>query len=491
MYTNAKVMYLRLFVGVLFIIAASVILTGCSSETYNGDSNNSTTATNDACYISSCYFGNLRIPHVVKASDGVTDSTYYTTYVPDNKYLTIDQKLLFVQNRDSVAKNTDLSKVPMYILFTGSHIEWRKSDTFEEDEWTTFNSGDSLDLRAPLLMRVSAVNGDTRVYTLKVNIHLQDGNELVWNIMPTHTGLSGTNPMRMATTPDGVIALVNDRGNIVAYTHRATNTGQWTIQSCPSLPDKTDVMTLVNSSDALYVNTTDGNIYKSTDGIQWSQVGTLEGARLLGTSEYLLYALKNGTVFSARLDQPSWNTADWLENELDDLQDLLPCENLAFVHYAQNVAQHRAVLMGYTPDDDNHLPMDAIVWSKAWSHFDNEGKEQLIHNENDEEWMMYSRTWDDLWQMPMLKNLQLVYYNDKLMAIGGENPYNPGKSLEGIYESEDNGLTWRITGNINLPANLGTGNSICWIVDNDNFLWLAVDGKIYRGRLNKLGFDRQ
>ena len=120
MYTNAKVMYLRLFVGVLFIIAASVILTGCSSETYNGDSNNSTTATNDACYISSCYFGNLRIPHVVKASDGVTDSTYYTTYVPDNKYLTIDQKLLFVQNRDSVAKNTDLSKVPMYILFTGS-----------------------------------------------------------------------------------------------------------------------------------------------------------------------------------------------------------------------------------------------------------------------------------------------------------------------------------------------------------------------------------
>ena len=250
-------------------------------------------------------------------------------------------------------------------------------------------------------------------------------------------------------------------------------------------------MTLVASEDALYVNTTDGYIYKSADGIQWSLVGTMDGIRLLGTSQYFLYAMRNGSVLSARLDLPDWNTEDWIENALDDLRDLLPCENLAFVHYAQNVAQHRAVLMGYTPDDDNHFPMDAIVWSKAWSHFDNEGKEQLIHNESGEEWMMYSRTWDDLWQMPMLKNLQVVYYDDKLMAIGGENPYNPGKCLEGIYESEDNGLTWRITGNINLPGNLGTGNSICWIVDNDNFLWLAVDGKIYRGRLNKLGFDRQ
>lgn len=491
MYTNAKVMYLRLLVGALFIMSTSVIWTGCSTDYYSADEDESTTASNDACYISTCYFGNLRIPHVVKASDGVTDSTYYTTYVPDNKYLTIDQRALLVQNRDSVAKNTDLSKVPMYILYTGSYIEWRKRDTFEEDEWTAFNSGDSLDLREPLYMRVTAVNGAKRTYTVKVNMHLQDGEELVWNEIPSHTGLSGIYPMRMAATPGGVIALVNDNGSIVAYTHQASNAGEWTIQSCPSLPDKTDVMTLVGSENALFVNTTDGNIYKSTDGVQWALAGTLEGIRLLGTSQYLLYGLRNGSVVSACLDLSDWNPEDWTENGLDDLKDLLPCENMAFVHYAQNEAQHRTILMGYTPDDDNHFPMDAIVWSKAWSHFDNEGKEQLIHNESAGEWMMYSRTWDDLWQMPMLENLQAVYYNGKLMAIGGENPYNPGKCLDGIYESEDNGLTWRITGSINLPGNLGTGNSICWIVDNDNFLWLAVDGKVYRGRLNKLGFDRQ
>lgn len=488
MYTNAKAMIFKLLTGALSIACIAAMLESCSASTYNDGNGNSekTTASNDACYISSCYFSNLRIPHVVKASDGVTDSTYYTTYVPNNRFLAIDQRTMTIQNRDSVSKGTDLSKVPLTILYTGSYIQWRKTDTFEEDEWTMFNSGDSLDLRLPLLMRVTAVNGSTRTYTIKVNMHKQDGNELSWNEIPSHAGLSGNNPTRMAATRDGVIALVNDGGSIVAYTHGASNTGEWTVQSCPSLPGNTDVMTLTGSQDALYVNTADGQIYTSTDGIQWSLVDTRQGVRLLGTSDNFLYALRNGAIESTRLDQSAWG---WDTETLDDLKDLVPCENMAFVHYGQNIAQDRTILMGYTADDDNHFPLDAIVWSKAWSHFSSDGREQLISNEKGENWMMYSRTWDDLWQMPMLKNIQMVYYNDKLMAIGGENPYT-GKCLEGIYESEDNGLTWRITGNINLPGNLGDGNSICWIIDNDDFLWLAVDGKIFRGRLNSMGFER-
>lgn len=485
MYTNAKAKIFRLLTELLSITCIIAIPASCSTGS-NEDEDDPKTSNDDACYISSCYFSNLRIPHVVKASDGVTDSTYYTTYVPFNKYMTIDQRTLTIQNRDSVSRGTDLSKVPLVIQYTGSFIEWRKTDAFDDDEWTTFNSGDSLDLRKPLRMKITAMNGHSRIYTITVNMHEQDGDELSWNKMPVPAGLSGSKPMRMAATKNGVVALVNDGGSIAVYTHGLSNTGEWVMQSCPSLPDKTDVMTLVEGLDALYVNTTDGQIYISTDGIQWSLVDTREGVRLLGTSEYFLYALRNGNLESTRTDQSAW---EWNTESLDDRKDLVPCEDIAFVHYEQNFAQHRAVLIGYSPDEDNHFPMDAIVWSKAWSHFSSEGKAQLIVNEKGENWMMYSRTWDDLWQMPMLENMQVVSYDDKLMAIGGKNPYTE-ESLEGVYVSSDNGLTWRITGEINLPEDLGDGNSICWIVDNDDFLWLAVDGKIFRGRLNRLGFKR-
>lgn len=105
--------------------------------------------------------------------------------------------------------------------------------------------------------------------------------------------------------------------------------------------------------------------------------------------------------------------------------------------------------------------------------------------------MYYGNNWNSNVAMPALTQMNLLYYDNKLMALGGDSKSGSFKALERFFVSEDNGLTWQRQQNIIPPMDMqGTDGYITGTVDKNNFIWLIAGNKVYRGRINRLGFAR-
>jgi hypothetical protein len=84
-----------------------------------------------------------------------------------------------------------------------------------------------------------------------------------------------------------------------------------------------------------------------------------------------------------------------------------------------------------------------------------------------------------------------MFYDNMLMIAGGKSKDGEIDALERFYVSQDNGLTWWRLHTIIPPADLhGAEGYIASTVDGNNFIWLIARGKVYRGRLNRLGYER-
>ena len=124
----------------------------------------------------------------------------------------------------------------------------------------------------------------------------------------------------------------------------------------------------------------------------------------------------------------------------------------------------------------------AVVWSKCWMDFE---------DEDSKGWMFYTRNWDNTQQMPMLTHLNLMHYDNMLMMAGGKSYDGKIEALERFYISQDNGLTWwRHQAFMPPTEQLGAEGHIAATVDKNNFIWVMAGGKVFRGRLNRLGFAR-
>lgn len=454
------------------LVAMTVLLTAsCMSAGDDGDD----IVKGNACYISSVKFNTMRRQVTAKASDGVTDSTYYTTYTTSQWIFTIDHRNLTVENRDSLPYGTDLSKCVMALSYTGAIAYYRSSDAWDDDPWNAYTGTDSIDLRKPLYIRVLATDNTERRYVLRVNVHTMHGDSLRWVAANSEPALSGAYPMKAVGWDGKVAVMANDGDAVLWLTHEAGNMGDWTRQ-VTDLPTGIDVASLAYEAGGkrLYVNTGDGALYASSDGVAWILLCQREGLRLAGVSPGYIYIMENGTMYSA-----SPEDLDWKEECLDDDAALLPDREVAFLTYSDRGGVSRMLLAGNRSVAEDTT---AVVWSKSWTGFEKEDAET---------WMHYNRTWDNTAQMPMLEQCNVVYYDDKLVAIAGNSRDGKVKAMEHFFISEDNGLTWWKWQDILPPSDLaGVEGYVASAVDDNKFLWLLAGGKVYRGRINRLGFAR-
>ena len=96
--------------------------------------------------------------------------------------------------------------------------------------------------------------------------------------------------------------------------------------------------------------------------------------------------------------------------------------------------------------------------------------------------------------------MSLIRYNEMLYAFGGAGQHQGAiEAFSTFYQSKDNGITWTTANKkMTFPEEFGTlyeqakGNYSC-IVDNQQFIWImwSQTGEVWRGRINKLGFDKQ
>lgn len=481
MYTKKKNLLPKAFFSVLWALLVPIFMTSCMSDS------ESTVVESNSCYVSGVSFSTFRGKFTTKTSDGLNDSTYYVTYSGTGYVFAINQKETSqsrpsIENRDSLPSNTDLSRVVMTLTYNGAVAYHRAADAWEDDPWVMYNSTDSIDLRQPRHIRVVATDNTERIYTLKVNVHKVDADSLKWNSVAADPALDGTHPVKAVAWNGRMGVLLSQDDALWWMTHACANDGTWEKQAT-NLPSGTDIRSLCKSSSELYVGAEDGTLFSSADGVSWSEVDSKEGLRLAGVSGDRLYAIFDGTIHSTAL-----NNVEWQTEVLDEDDSLLPDEEMAMLVYPQTESLTRMILLGNRKDADAADGQEeikdttAVVWSKSWLDFEEESTET---------WMHYTRGWENTQALPKLTQINLMRYDGMLVVAAGKSADGKIEALDKFFVSRDNGLTWWQYATILPPAEVkGAAGCLTAAVDEDNYLWIIAGGKVYRGRINRLGFEQ-
>lgn len=434
------------------------------------------TVLDNYCYISSVTLGTIK--RAIHTTDSIgNDSIYYTTFTASSYRMTVDQRTRTIENRDSILYGAVASSVLTTITYEGATLHWRPADE-PDTEWTLYDSSDSLDLRKPLHLLVYANDAQSyRLYTLKLNIHQQEGDSLYWNHVDEETIVFADMSEMRATMNEGVLKVLGQTpdGIQVATRSGIASTGEWTLATT-NLPETTIVSTLHQLGDNLYVSSSEGTIYTSKDAITWNQFGqSIPSLTLVAVSANSYYALIEGVLYS------SPNAIDWTMESLDSSSEYLPGSLIYSRVYDQDNGNHRILICG---NRDVETDTTAVVWSKVW--YDDMKEEGT-------EWTYYTQTPENPYACPRLQYLTIIPYDDRMIAIGG-GPVKGGshKAMDHLYISNDHGVTWKADSELHLPYELlGVSGPLTATVDDNNFIWIIANQQVWRGRLNRLGFVRQ
>ena len=429
------------------------------------------------CYISSVSLGTVKRISFLTTSAGM-DSIVTTSYSPTGFTMSIDQKALTIENHDSLPVHTLLTKVLTTVAFEGI-LTWRKAEPKEDADtaWTAYSNKDSLDLTEPVLLRVTSDTGkSSRTYTLKVNVHQQNGDSTTWNNLGEVAVLEGMGERKAFVWNDKLMVLGQADGSLKCAQHALATTGEWSSTSASGAEEAIPT-TLQQKGNALFISNAKGEVLTSTDAINWTKtsMSAQEGLKLIGASDDYLYALCNQKLLRSNGDA-------WEEETLDNESANLPTQLLNSVFYTLTNGNRRLVLVGSRNDSDT----EATVWAKGW------GKDK----EEETEWVYYTPNNSDKYHCPALHDLCIVPYDKGLQALGGKSRDGKLTALERILHSQDHGISWKtyedncMKVDDKLKAAARQSQHITAAVDSDNFLWIVLDKQVWCGRINRLGFER-
>jgi hypothetical protein len=443
----------------------------------------------DICYISSVTLGVVKRAVPTKLTDGrdtLINSSYNASFFP----MTINQREMTIENRDSLLLGSRLNAVLVNIGFKGGVVAYRDADADSTEEWTKYAANDSMNLTKPLQLYVLSEDGHSkRIYTLKVNVHQQEGDSVNWvrldSIGPFGASADKIMPvppvaMRSVILDGQLVVLAKNAENSVITARRSDNTasGTWTL-SPSGLPANADVESLRQQDNNLYISTTDGTIYTSTDARQWTELTPAQaGLKVAAVTKNWLYALTADGLWRTSRTQPG----EWQKEALDDEVGNLPSLSLNSRFYELENGNSCLQLVGVV---DGSADKNAVVWSKMW---DDEEEEATA------EWIFFAPAPDNKFLCPALQHLSVFNYDGRGIALGGASIEGRGSHapLDAMLVSNDQGVTWKTDGSLHLPAGLlADDGPVTALADEEHFIWIVTQNEVWRGRLNKLGFARQ
>lgn len=337
-----------------FIMATAVfMLSSCLS-----DDDEDNTVYYDDTAISAFTLGNMAYQHHTTASDGVTDSIYYTTLNGSSYKFNIDQANALVYNTDSLPFGAITSHVLATIsaVNSGTPILNLHSST-GSDSLAYYSSTDSIDFTNPVRVRIYNMRATAyREYTIKVNVHKETPEAFSWN-ENTVNGLETVTGRRIYTAQNGNTYLLGKRdGKTVIY--QKTDAG-WTEQNWETEPDFVE----------------------------------------LGATSRNAYLLRNDSIL--RKDVYG---STWVKDSLDDDADKLPNADANLIVKASKVNEgaYNLILIG-------NRDGKTVVWSKV---------EEADNATNP--WAFYTSDTYNRKTLPYLANLRAVAYDDGILATGGD-----------------------------------------------------------------------
>ena len=456
------------------LVAAILMMASCAG------SSNETTLYSDAV-ITAFSLGNLNKYTTTENDDGTTKLTK-TTYKGSGYKFIIDQINREIYNNDSLPVGTDAEHILCYISTVNNGVALFK-DLEEENTYYYYSSSDSIDFSTPRTVRVMSSDSQGYTdYTIKVNIHKEDGDQFVWNKLESSTELKSMKGLK-------------------ALYHYSTNT----IYLFGDLEDKTQVFRIKDDNTLEPIATSmdfssnawknvvtmfgffflydQDVLYVSYDGTIWTPTNHQAEQpikQLIGASTFELYALSTENKIMVSKDGgETWKVDN------NDNPTMLPSEDFAIINYPVYMAERceQVIMVGNRPAEANDKY--AAVWRKIVDFDDfKEGGS----------WSYMDRGSLTEFKLPQLTNYNLLYYEDELLAFGKEPAStSEGKSYMNIYQSRDNGITWKVKKKVYaFPEDMVNTEAvtISSVVDIDNNIWLFCigTGEIWKGRLNSAGW---
>ena len=451
----------KFFLPIITILAA--MLGSCNEEIDYSLSNEA--------IITGFTLGQIKRTMHTTDKDG-NDSTYTINYAGSYFPMTIDQLNNKIYNRDSLPYGSQPSSILATISSVGSVAYCIAGEA--EPEWKIYSSSDSIDFTYLLTFRVMSNDGKAyRDYEMKLNVHQQDGEEFVWQKMEEAAPFEAMKQTKAVFWKDKVFVIGKKEG-VVYATSREDNTWK---QSATVGCELAETRSLVALDNALYMNTIDGQLLKSEDGITWNKVNTSQQIeQLISSNESQLFALSSeGIVYSKD------GGLNWEKDSLDTNNEYLPTQDIAGVCYQLKNGNTQMVLTGNRAPETFTQDTTAMVWSKLF----------VANSNENHPWIYYPVNGDNPYPCPNLSDLSLIRYNNSIIAFGGK-PVNGKEDLayNRLYISEDNGITWKESDTIEMPyAIRGTTECVAAAVDADQFIWLICGSSVWKGRLNELGFQ--
>lgn len=448
---------IKKLMSVVIMVSAMCLLSSCLKD------NNDEITYHDDTAVTGFSLGTLKRHLHTTAKDGVTDSVYTVAYNAKDFAFSIDQTRKLIYNPDSLPQGTDASKIMASITSKNSGtIVLNLKDRSGKDSLCYYNPKDTLDFTEPMRLRVYNMRKTAyREYIVKVNIHQETGDEMTWK-QGSFAELAGVAERKLVENNGTMYLFGVKEGKTVAFRQEGDRFKPLGISFGPKA-----YKNVVAMEGWLYV--LDGkSVKRSADGLSWKETGSPTGlTQLVGASISKLYALTAGGLMSS-----ADNGATWSTNALDDNAANLPTENICFVCIpAKTNAQTNSLMIIGTRDGETK------IWRKV---------EENASGSQDQPWAFYSPDDYNKHTLPALTNLQVISYDNALLALGGD--------LSTLYSSKDQGLTWFATDSYKLPASLPRRETpFSMVCGNKNMIYItrANDAIVRTGRIARMGWARE
>lgn len=400
------------------------------------------------------------------------DSTYTTTLSASDYDFYIDQNNAQIYNVDSLPYGTRLNKVALSTGSKNSSYVYLKSLT--SDSLTYCSSGDSIDMSQPRILRVVSLNGTTwRDYTVTVNVHKQKPNDLVWSSFETNNVLNDYTHMKALAKGDSVY-VVGTNGQTTYLAGTAINDpSHWTALTPDiNMAFSAEVYKSAVVSGSYIYLLTNGIVVRTVDGNHYEQVASNASLKqLVGATSTQLFALSTDGELLCSTDKG----ATWQTDQTSGDSQYLPQTDVNYVcqPVRTNDKMEQILLVA-----KNANLTRTVSWTKIVDFGENSAQYP---------WSYVNSGIESRYALDAYDNLAIVGYNGGVLAFGVQNDGTTNTCLF----SQDFGITWKENIYLYLPTSFTPQDGVfAAATDSKNYIWLIEkgSGKVWRGRLNKLGW---